>query len=276
VTFAPTFLSTHPKTTVEANNATPNEDDVVELDDAKADFKIIQNASPHSAFASPTTTTPPRRGASRKQHYGRGKTGGGAGPLTKRLKQIRDGIKGDTIRFQSGQYPFRATSFDMNDPRNHATSYMDVTILGESIPWEKEHQKLTCLGYVHTHHLTTAAAAASISSSTARSQACLAWMCFTFETAREKNVQAGTKLRVYNPVVFPSRTAASSPSAEEESPLLAKAPRTTSAHQQPLSGTVVDWMILCQLCEHYPECLPDLPDRADIMTSLHIEASRRV
>eukprot|EP00957_Ditylum_brightwellii_P142619 10866313-Ditylum_brightwellii.AAC.1 len=77
------------------------------------------------------------------------------------LRTICSTIIGDCAQFQSGSYPFRggergrtSSSYrrhsggDMNDPRNRATSYMDVTIIGEQpIPWAVS----TCAAYVHSY-----------------------------------------------------------------------------------------------------------------------------
>lgn len=187
----------------------------------------------------------------------------------------------------------------MNDPRNRAKSYIDVTILGESIPWEKEYQKLTFLGFVHAHHhrrhrtrsvnaSATGAATAASSEGSPGPQSCLAWMCFTFDTAREKSLQTGTNLRIYNPVVFPLKTApaaATEPAdvsssgagtaflGEEQQ----KQPEASTVQQQQQqqkasSSAVVEWMVVCtEVCEYYPNCLPKLPDLNTLTVQINID-----
>lgn len=208
--FVPAFLSTPASNPIPADDINANDDD-----DGFAEATVH---SPTPAYQSPI---PKSR---KKSSQG--------GPLFKRLKLIRDAVKGDTIRFQSGQYPFtKTTSFDMNDPRNRATSYMDVTVVGSGAAWEDQ-QKLTFLGFVHAHVAQTTSAPLPGS--------CLAWLCFSYETVRERNLQPGSQLRIYNPVTVPF--------------VEAKPPDR-------LAMPTVEWIVACtQLCESYPDCLPQLPD----------------
>jgi hypothetical protein len=163
----------------------------------------------------------------------------GPGPLSRRLKVIRDAVKGDSVRFQCGQYPFSAkAAFDMNDPRNRSKSYMDVTVMGDSCPWAKDSsQRLTVLAYIHTHEPTTTTHAVDAAFDCKK---CMVWLCFSFETAREQNLRIGSELRIYNAVAIP---VASKSDAKDP----------------------VDFIVLCtQLCEPYPAVLPKLPDVASI------------
>lgn len=174
-----------------------------------------------------------------------------AGPLSKRLKTLRDATKGDSVRFQCGQYPFSKTAaFDMNDPRNRAKSYMDVTILGESVSWvNKDWQRLTVLVYVHAHRRTgtTEADNANIGK-----QQCLAWLCVSFDTAREQSLCVGSELRMYNAVATPV-----SKQAEHAN-----------------SKDAVNLIVMAQLCEPYPSILPKLANaQAIFAATLHEVAS---
>jgi len=158
-----------------------------------------------------------------------------AGKLVKRLQSLRDAIKGDSIRFQSGQYPFKG-SFDTNDPRYRAKSYMDVTILQNSVSWEKECQRLTVLGHIHAHTSTTNDTSILVGSKS------LVWLCFSYATAREQNLGLWSQLRIYNAVVLPVNEA-------------------ITADDEPS----VSWMVVCtQLCERYPAVLPALPSTFEI------------
>lgn len=56
------------------------------------------------------------------------------GPLSRMLQSIRGSIEADWVRF--GTYPYRPQAErkrDVNDPRNRAESFMDVTILGQPV-----------------------------------------------------------------------------------------------------------------------------------------------
>lgn len=167
-----------------------------------------------------------------------------AGPLMKRLRALRSAVDGDTIRFQSGMYPFAQSAtrrFDLSDPRNRATSIMDVSVVGEPVPWE-EHERITVLGFVH-HCAKTAK---STGSDKLVESGRFAWLSFTYDTAREQNVCKGSKLRIYNTVCVPSSSRIQIEGFGD--------------------GTLVesrlcDQTVLCtQLCEPYPELLPQLPD----------------
>ena len=51
------------------------------------------------------------------------------GPLSKRLKFIKSQLSGDWVRLRSGSYSFG--SKDINDPRNRANMFIDVTVLSD-------------------------------------------------------------------------------------------------------------------------------------------------
>jgi hypothetical protein len=231
LSFTPAFLSSRiPKTVPEEDQVEGNES----FSDA------LLTLSPRLGSPAGMYSPPSRKTA-------KGKTSK-AGPLSRRLKVIRDAAKGDSVRFQCGQYPFSAKAvFDMSDPRNRAKSYMDVTVMGNSCSWAKDSQQLTFLAFIHTHEPTTQAAAGN---DTFDSKKCLAWLCCSFETARGQGLRIGSELRIYNAVAIPIANKSDS-----------KDP--------------VDFIVLCtQLCEPYPAVLPKLPDVATInsMTDQSIEA----
>lgn len=159
-----------------------------------------------------------------------------SGRLCKRLQSLRDTVRGDKIRFQSGQYPFSVASLDMNDPRNRATSELDVTLLETSGMSNRESQKVLMLGFVH--HATGGL-------SHLMSQ--FSWICFACDTARELTLQNGSQLRIYNAV-----------SMELSGPLCC-----SPSSQYP----TIKWTILATtLCEPYPTELPQLPDAPAILS----------
>jgi hypothetical protein len=235
LSFTPSFLSSRLPT------KTVSEEDQVDGNESFPDSMLT--LSPR--LGSPTGMySPPSRKA------GKGKISK-VGALSKRLKMIRDGVKGDSVRFQCGQYPFSAkAAFDMNDPRNRAKSYMDVTIIGDSCPWAKDSsQRLTVLAYIHTHEPTTTTQQAAAVDAAFDCKKCMVWLCFSFETAREQNLRIGSELRIYNAVAIP---VASKSDAKDP----------------------VDFIVLCtQLCEPYPSVLPKLPEVASVtsMVDKHIE-----
>lgn len=163
----------------------------------------------------------------------------------KRLRALRSAVDGDVIRFQSGTYPFVQSvsrRFDMKDPRNRATSYMDVSIICEPVPWD-EHERITALGFVHNSERVAKSSDDKIDIVEGGR---FAWVSFTYATAREQNVHKGSQLRIYNTVCVPSNTSVQIDGCGDD-------------------GVVVDQCcdktILCsQLCESYPDSLPELPD----------------
>jgi hypothetical protein len=229
LSFTPAFLSSRLPKTV-------SEEDQVEGNESLPDSMLT--LSPRLGSPSGMYSPPSRKNGKAKNSK--------AGALSRRLKVIRDAVKGDSVRFQCGQYPFSAkAAFDMNDPRNRAKSYMDVTVMKDSCPWAKDSsQRLTVLAFVHTHELTTTTTtqAQQVAAVDAAfdPKNCLAWLCFSFETAREQNLSLGSELRIYNAVAIPVANKSD-----------AKDP--------------VDFIVLCtQLCEPYPAVLPKLPEVASI------------
>jgi hypothetical protein len=229
LSFTPAFLSSRLPKPV-------SEEDQVDGNDPFPDSTLL--LSPR--LGSPTGMySPPSRKTGKNS-----KNSKQAGPLARRLKVIRDAVKGDSVRFQCGQYPFSAkAAFDMNDPRNRAKSYMDVTIMGDSCPWAKDSsQRLTVLAFIHTHEPTTTTQAqpAAAVDAALDCKKCMAWLCFSFETAREQNLRIGSELRIYNAVAIPVAN-----KSDVKDP--------------------VDFIVLCtQLCEPYPAVLPKLPEVASI------------
>ena len=256
VSFAPSFVSL--STIMTSPHAARNEEEQTEaVEDGGGGDDDDGNVFPNP-LRSPPSPSRARKGSRSRA------TSSAAGALSKRLSAIRDGIKGDTVRFQSGQYPFSMSSLDMNDPRNRAKTYMDVTILGNSM--DRQQQRVTLLGFVHTFAykaVAVAAAASKVESEEASSSTptnlqpnSLAWICFTYETAREKKVGVGSQLRIYNAVPVPLTVSLVHNDDENKNRLSA------SPHSN------VKWIVLCtSLCENYPSCLPKLPNVETILSS---------
>jgi len=169
-----------------------------------------------------------------------------AGPLMKRLRALRSAVDGDMIRFQSGMYPFAQSvnrRFDLSDPRNRATSFMDVSVVCEPVPWD-EHERITALGFVHNSE--------KLSKKNSNDAAHVveggrfAWLSFTYDTAREQNIRKGSQLRVYNTVTVPSSSAIQIEGYGEG--------------DSKVADRCCNQTVLCtQLCEPYPASLPALP-----------------
>lgn len=172
-----------------------------------------------------------------------------AGPLMKRLRAIRSAIDGDKVRFQSGMYPFSQSAnrrFDLSDPRNRASSYMDVTIVGDPVPWV-ENERVTVLGFIHVIERLSKRSTNDddIRDLGLTRSSCFAWLCFTYETAREQKLHKGSLLRIYNAICVPARTS-----------IVLDGLVTEHA----VKDRCCDQLILStELCESYPDCLPALP-----------------
>lgn len=258
VSFLPAFLAHSPTPSsstaaMEISSATPaaaddgttaTRDTLVVVEQQNNIFLPNANAmmspSPSpSPFSSPP---PPSKKAYSASHN--------KGPLAKRLKSIRDNIKGDCLRLQSGQYPFSVRSLNPNDPRNRADTIGNVTILGNPIvvvvggaekkQQQQQQQHLIVLAMIHDWtNATTNATAATTAPLNIEGQ--YAWMSFTFETAREHKLAQGSQLRIYNAIPIPITD------------------NNDDAQQQ--QQQQVKWMVVAtQLCEAYPShILPALP-----------------
>ncbi|CAB9518876.1 expressed unknown protein [Seminavis robusta] len=170
--------------------------------------------------------------------------------LLKLLQKLRNDIQRDKTCLRSGEYPFPnkiSSRFDDCDPRCRASSYMDVTIVGET--WFPSHDNgssgrqarsnssMVVLGYIHSHHLYPERSA--MTSITQPTSSCFAWINFSGETLQEHGLlsnPAGNQLRIYNAVVVPLVVDKSVDSQEEMA--------TTN---------VCRFNVICsQLCEPYP------------------------
>jgi hypothetical protein len=112
------------------------------------------------------------------------------------MRSIRNAIKGDCIRLNGFTDNNKTSSFDMSDPRNRAKSHMDVTVLQTTTSIQNA-DKITLLAKVHALSSTI-----SLPNMVAIPQGNLAWISFSFETARRLGLQAESSLRIYNPVAF--------------------------------------------------------------------------
>jgi hypothetical protein len=206
--------------------------------------RFNQNVNNAAYSAGSSNGSDPKR--KRKQQSGKKLK---AGPLMKRLRSLRSAVNGDTIRFQSGMYPFAQSAnkrFDLSDPRNRAASYVDVSIVGEPVPWD-EHDRITALGFIHKSAKVTTKGSTSDFAGRLIGGSRFAWISFTYETAREQNVRKGSKLRIYNTVSIPSSSTIQV--------------RGFSVENDATIEQRCEHTILCtQLCETYPDSLPALPD----------------
>ena len=170
-----------------------------------------------------------------------------AGPLMRRLRALRSAVDGDRVRFQSGMYPFGQSAsrrFDLSDPRNCATSYMDVSIVSEPLSWE-ENERVTVLGFIHANEkLSGSNRDACLVGN--QINACFAWLTFTYETAREQKLCQGSQLRIYNAISVPTKDPIQVDGLGEE--------------QVMVEDRTCNQTVICtQLCEPYPDSLPTLP-----------------
>jgi len=179
--------------------------------------------------------------------------------LSRLLKDAKSAIRIDGTRLRSGEYPFsnKVTSrFDLNDPRNRASSYMDVTLIGNDlVPWQVAapargrqtiSQNMTVLGYIHTvRHDSNRDLPISttnrtcISTDMATPTSGLAWISLSTDTVQEHNLfqrrPRGYQLRIYNAIVTVI-------GATNESEVEPESKTATCRHS-----------VLCtQLCEPYP------------------------
>ena len=126
--------------------------------------------------------------------------------LTKLLRDIRSASDGDCMRLKSGasQAPHlarRRRMTDVSDPRNRAAYRIDVTLLGDPIPWEGGIKRTTILGYVHSTHIQKADDVIGLMLPKAEA---FAWVILDYDTINEKRVGRGTQLRIYDPMLIPS------------------------------------------------------------------------
>lgn len=173
----------------------------------------------------------------------------------KRLRALRSAVDGDAIRFQSGMYPFAQSAtrrFDLSDPRNRATSFMDVSIVCEPVPWD-EHQRITVLGFIHRFEKVGGKQRANDIENVAVESGRFAWISFTYDTAREQNVRKGSTLRIYNTISVPCSTLTQIEGYGADSVV---------------ENRCCDQTVLCtQLCEQYPDSLPKLPDVVQVKSN---------
>jgi hypothetical protein len=161
------------------------------------------------------------------------------GALFTRLQKIRNDILGDTIRFQSGQYPFREKKslFDLNDPRSRARSSMDLTILSDAEQFDHVQgtgKQLVALCYLHEHLVSVDGTESAI-----YPRAVPVWSVFHGESVRTLNLRRGSAVRIYDGI-----------------PVAMADP--------------CQWIIICsELIELYPAILGDLtPSPSELLSHL--------
>ena len=158
------------------------------------------------------------------------------GALVQQLQRLRRTIRGDAVRLSSGQYPcavshnssktMKNTVVDRNDPRNRATTVVDVTIVGDNaIPdgnlLMRSHQTknqphnnqnlVTLPCYVHHHWTNTTTNDTSTANESSRNwtttsipTATFAFIVLTLDTMVSQNIRNGSQLRIYSAIYIPT------------------------------------------------------------------------
>jgi hypothetical protein len=302
--FKPDFL---PSGTSGNKNAT-NESNAMVIDHVEDTFEEERMQSSSSdrhggtaavtnSFVAVARANNPQKTRRRPNHLGMSSSDAQDGPsaLSLLLQEVRSEIRTDNTRLRSGEYPFpsnKLTSrFDLYDPRNRATSYMDVTILGDvGTPWRRlnmpyfgskqrsvvsnvNSNNMTIVGYIHTHHIYperdeghTSSLCTATAGGPATNQS-LAWFCFSGETINAHsllgNQPRGYQLRIYNAVVIP---ACQPDHAKTSSNEMLEEPEPSYSPKDPCRHTV-----LCtQLCEPYPSEIlgPLKPSASELLLQL--------
>mmetsp|Transcript_9384 Transcript_9384/g.13281 ORF Transcript_9384/g.13281 Transcript_9384/m.13281 type:complete len:315 (-) Transcript_9384:1046-1990(-) len=242
ITFTPAFLASRKKRNTEtiedtgftqlSQCATATNTDQGPITPYHPSGGILSNAAPSAGSSGGTYHKRQTRACGGKKIK--------AGKLMQKLRAIRGSIEGDLVRFQSGMYPFHTRKrHDMNDPRNRALSYMDITITGDPVSWECDNQRVSFLGFIHAH--VTMKEKGTNNQSEMNDYTGLAWMCFTYETIRQQKIRLGTDLRIYNAVIMETGGT---------------------------RGDTCKKFVLCsKLCEPYPAVLPPLPTVPTVMKS---------
>lgn len=215
--FAPAFISSRPcdANTGAAMGLSIQDDDALTPNGQQSHPRGSQGVSPvrfnldgtntgdasmDAAMASSISATPCLSG---KRSRKRAKAMG----LTKLLRDIRSASDGDCMRLKSGasqghrDLTRRRRMTDVSDPRNRATHHIDVTLLGDPIPWEGGIKRTTILGYVHSTHIQKADEV--IAHMVPKAEA-FAWVILDYDTINEKRAVRGTQLRIYDPILIPS------------------------------------------------------------------------
>ena len=189
VGFLPPFIG---KSTEDSAHLAIQEDSALTRNESSAQqglspvrFNLPNDYEDQGAYnvASSIAATPGRTSA---QHSRRNASK--AGTLTKALREIRSASQGDCMRLKSGansrDVTKRRRTKDVSDPRNRASTTMDVTLLGDSIHWEGGIKRATIMGYIHSEPKT------------------FAWICLDRDTLNEQKVVRGTQLRIYDPMII--------------------------------------------------------------------------
>jgi hypothetical protein len=217
--------------------------------------KILLMTSANVDYESPPCITNTGR---KKQHK--------IGPFSQRLKYLRDSMKGNLIRFQSGQYPFQScpgrmySSKDANDPRTRASIFVDVTIHSELISLDGGYNVdlSMAFGFVHKvqrtrsklHHIITETIVNELNGK-------FSWILFTIDTVRQYNVRQGTELRIYDFTCIPFTMSSLTNNYSIKNISMNK----ENDVQDDSEMATVKWALACtQFCEFYPSnVLPSWP-----------------
>lgn len=181
------------------------------------------------------------------------------GPWQRRLEALQSSRSNDAIRLQNEAFRRQRTSFEMNDYRKKSKSHTDITILGDcnanlrqnNGKATQDYSKICVLAYIHSHthnHQEQETQPHAITNATEEKptlQHQLAWVTFTFLTARSINLQKGKQLRLYNSIILPC-------------PALSTAVAGMSI-DAPLESNVCEHIIVSTwLCENHPKGLPKM------------------
>lgn len=224
--FRPDFLAT--AGTSHTTTVSSQLDDSMQIDNYEDSMSTTAEVSTASMIADSSflaTARAKAKSSSRCEPMQSTATNNSNKALSNLLQQVKSEMRIEATRLRSGEYPFpnKVTSrFDLYDPRNRATSYMDVTLVGETCyPWEsngrgsKGPNNQTILGYVHNHHRYQDRDKLASQHHHQTAEKGLVWICFSSETLQEHNLlknnnsPRGYQLRIYNAVVVP--TAAGNP-----------------------------------------------------------------
>lgn len=236
-----------------SQRAASNMSNINERVDAPSDRSRRKSFSPAAILSSTFHGSPrARSGLSLSGHRSRHTQRRSRGKLSAQLESIQDAVEGDLLRFRSGQYPFRLNNgHDHSDPRNRASSVMDVTIVSDPTDRNQLRKHSTMLAYVHSFTVEEADPLENATVSLhPRSE--FVWICFKEETLREHDIGKNMSMRLYN--VVPTRLGVDGASSVFALPSVD--PELDAVSTGPLEGA---WLILCtEICERYPLALPKL------------------
>jgi len=172
-----------------------------------------------------------------------------------KLRSIRGMIEGNCARLHSGSYPFRqyGKRGDVNDPRNRAQCFVDVTLVQHPVEHERHY---VALAYAHQFVIIKKKYITDrneedneICSRTNLDLKGYVWIYFLQETLRACDIQNKTQLRIYNVIAV---------KVERKGNLRNETLFGRQNYESKSTITVRYALICSQLCEVYPSFLPPL------------------